>query len=135
MVNKILFRSSIINALFCLYFLKQAKKINTLNLYMILLGSCTSIWNHSTTSILAQTIDRTVMRIGVFVDIYLILFISDYSIQLLCFYLLSGAIGLYLISKLVIYISCETTELSNFFHVMSHIYITLVHAMIIIKNQ
>jgi hypothetical protein len=87
MANPILFKSSLILGIIHLIaiFITNKKKYEYKNIehhrqlliYNVLGGIFTSILNHSTTSTLSKWLDRSMMVIGIYNDIYLIKFITN----------------------------------------------------------
>jgi len=83
-----------------------------------IIGPIVSVWNHGTTSIIAQFIDRSVMVFGYLIDLTYIYKIKNIYVL----FLIHLAIICYFISKLTNIIS---------FHLLAHIIIIITHIIIL----
>jgi hypothetical protein len=87
----------------------------------ITLGLITSIWNHSTTSIVAKISDRLMMYIGFLLVLYTIMNCCGDKCTI-PFVLLCNSGLMYLLAKL--FIKCNNIKynihIANCFHVLSH---------------
>ena len=83
-----------------------------------IIGPVVSVWNHGTTSILAQFIDRFIMILG-------------YLIDLLYIYKLKNIYVLILIHiSIISYFISKITKITSF-HLLSHIIIILTHIILL----
>ena len=121
MANIVLFNSSIFmllntNYIF-IYYSFQHRKL--LFMYYIF-GCLTSIWNHKVTCMNAKVIDRFVMILGYLIDIYHIHF---YSYQNL---ILQICITCFFFSKIFV-------KYKTLLHLFSHLFVTLLHSLILMN--
>lgn len=150
MTNPILLKSSLILGMihlitiFIVNYTKEYNEHRQLLIYNVLAGIFTSILNHSTTSIISKWLDRGMMVIGIYNDIYLITFIPNPNPtnvyhnmnQLFSYYFLSLSILSFLFSKRISKTKHEFDSnpflLQMSFHITSHILLTITHIIMFI---
>lgn len=95
--------------------------------YVYILGSFTSLWNHGTSCTSARWSDRSVMVVGLGVDIW---FIFRLKGSVTCIILLSISTTLSLVSY-----GCAKrfrAPFANIFHIYSHMFVCMTHFSILL---
>lgn len=118
MVNKILFKSSIILAGIHILTYIYLQPCNIILIINITIGIITSIWNHGVTCNIAKYVDR-MMMIGFIINSYIISSIQHY----LCMMTLFLAVVLYYLAK---------TSKNTLYHVGAHLILTFTHILLMI---
>jgi hypothetical protein len=127
-MNVILFRSSLICSLIHIYYIIDYFPIsNNTFLLLIYSGILSSIMNHSYNKYYIQLIDRIIMHIGIWYNIYLLYVLNmyiDIFLMFFCGYL-------YILSRYLNYKNKIKKNIYEIPHVLSHFLLTYIHINLI----
>lgn len=132
MANLILYKSSCISGFVHLLFFILYIPTNLFLISIMVIGLCTSIFNHKYTNKLLQYLDRFVMIIGFLCNLYFIYNMCNLShigLKLFLVNLLLCSVCLYFNAKN--YIKNNYTNYSNILHILAHILLTFIHIILI----
>jgi hypothetical protein len=135
MTNKLLFGSSVLMTIIHYINLFKYNPKNDLLVYVYIISLITSIINHGLGHIIFKKIDRTVIRIAFFINIYLVLNIyndtkNKYIIENALFLIIFSGL-LYFLTKYIISKNNNKKTVYYIPHLLSHIFITIANIILI----
>lgn len=128
MANQLLFKSSIFCTIIHILFSFLHNYNNLLLTTTVIAGSITSLLNHGLSFFILKFIDRFIMIICFFSNIYNIKNILNILKKKICYFLLLIAAFLYLLTKTVI--KNTNIYLKNSMHISAHLIVATIHVIL-----
>jgi predicted membrane protein len=136
MTNFVLFLSSVFITFIHVAAQLRYQQSNFVLTVTMACGCVTSVWNHGVTSSIAKAVDRLMMWIGFFSNLYTISRVHDNMRRYACLITLLAAVLLYVVAKSCIALSRrhqkqeESNRLSDLPHILAHFSLTITHILL-----